>query len=233
MQISVFDLRKKDDEIVNLKVAVNQLRDKLKDAESFLAAGNLKKGGELDEMPTPTKSNRGKDRSLFKGESVQPSNEEDDTKSREVASEVEKLQKELKKKTSAEATLQRILHDTSTKLTVASTQAEQLANEKNDAENRIKFLEREKLQLQEELENLDRKEARDCNDKLSIEVSDLKAQLKTNSKERKKLKKNLNSAVGMLNALQSHVETSEKERKNLKKHLRMMYRKQVDNLCGI
>eukprot|EP01083_Nonionella_stella_P050552 134450_1 len=57
-------------------------------------------------------------------------------------------------------------------------------------------------------------------DRASIETAELKAELKMNSKERKKLKKHLEEAVGMLNSLRNHVETSEKERKKLKRHLR-------------
>jgi len=242
VQISAFDLRKKDDEIVELKIKMNQLRDDLKEAETELnaaAAAVSFDQGNLDEMPTPTKSNRGKDRSSYRGSTTQASNEEDDMKARMVASDVNRLKRELRKKVSAEETLKVILRDSANRLTMMSTQAENLANEKNDAENRIKHLEREKLQLQNELETQSStsksrggggdhteeykaslKDIHDRNDILSIEVSGLKADLKMNSKERKTLRKSLNDAVGMLNALRSHVESSEKERKKLKKLLR-------------
>ena len=257
VKISGFDLRKKDDEIVSLKIAVNQLKGELKEAESDLTAAttNGTGNGSSEDMPTPTKSNRGKDRSSLRGSvspskraspskrtsasaSAQPTNEEDDTRTRLLNTEIEMLKRDLKKKISAEETLKVILRDSSNRLTMMSTQAEQLAGEKNDAENRIKELEREKIDLQDrlqaqshgnmgqnnELEAL-RKETESRNDQLSVHMLELKADLKVNNKERKKLKKSLSEAVGMLNALRSHVETSEKERKKVKKLLRAIHAK--------
>ena len=253
VKISGFDLRKKDDEIVSLKVAVNQLKGELKEAESDVISATA--NGSSEDMPTPTKSNRGKDRALLRGSvspskraspskrtsastSVQPTNEEDDTRTRLLNTEIETLKRDLKKKISAEETLKVILRDSSNRLTMMSTQAEQLAGEKNDAENRIRELEREKIDLQDrlqaqshgnmgqnnELEAL-RKETESRNDQLSVHMLELKADLKVNNKERKKLKKSLSEAVGMLNALRSHVETSEKERKKVKKLLRSIHAK--------
>ena len=101
-------------------------------------------------MATPTKSNRGKDRSTLQG-FTQSSNEEDDSKTRLLNSEIEMLKRDWKKNISAEETLKVILRDSSNRLTMMSTQAEQLAGEKRDAENHIKQLEREKIDLQEQV----------------------------------------------------------------------------------
>jgi len=253
VKISAFDLRKKDDEIVSLKISVNQLRGELREAESDLTAATVNgtRNRPSEDMPTPTKSNRGKDRSSLRGSAsasasinTQPTNEEDDTRTRLLNIEIEILKRDLKKKISAEETLKVILRDSSNRLTMMSTQAEQLAGEKNDAENRIKELEREKIELQDRLQaqshllmngngNMGqnkesealRKEAESRNDQLSVQMLEVKADLKVNNKERKKLKKSLSEAVGMLNALRSHVETSEKERKKLKKLLRTIHAK--------
>uniref|UniRef100_A0A7S3Q4Q4 Uncharacterized protein n=1 Tax=Chaetoceros debilis TaxID=122233 RepID=A0A7S3Q4Q4_9STRA len=241
VEISAFDLRKKDEEIVELKIEINQLHEELHEIEEFGVEGNKNDKGRFDEMPTPTKSNR----SQMKGsawESAQASGEEKDRKSRMVESEIIRLNRDLKKKSSAEETLKLILRDSSNRLTLMSTQAETLANEKNEAENRIRDLEKDNVELETRLHALDRNPGssprnmhningtQELNEKLeeailqadraSIETAELKAELKMNSKERKKLKKHLEEAVGMLNSLRNHVETSEKERKKLKRHLR-------------
>ena len=240
VQVSAFDLRKKDDEIVQLHVAVNQLKGELKEAKSYVNPASISTKGSFDEMPTPTKSNRGKDRSSSTG-LTQAANEEDDTKSRKISSELNRLTRELKKKTSAEETLKLIIRDSSSRLNLITRQAEHLANEKNDAENTIKRLENENNQLREELDSSETnnrstgtnqdhskawKDVNDRNDRLSVEASEASAKVKAKSKELKKLKKSLNEAVGMLNALRSHVENSEKERKKLKRHLKALYGKQ-------
>jgi hypothetical protein len=239
VKMSTFDLRKKDDEIVSLRIEVNQFKAELKEAESDLAATTMSRDGQFVEMSTPTKSNRGKDRSAWQG-STQSSNEEDDSKTRLLNSEIETLKRDLKKRISAEETLKVILRDSSNRLTIMSTQAEQLAGEKNAAENHIKQLEREKIDMQEQVmaqqeihANNDKseeveallKEAESHHDKLSMQILELRADLKMNNKERKKLKKSLSEGVGMLNSLRSHVETSEKERKKLKKVLRIIQSK--------
>ena len=70
-----FALRKKDDENVSLKIVVDRLEDELKNAEFDLIAATMKWDGQFVEMATPTKSNRGKDRSTWQG-FTQSSNEE-------------------------------------------------------------------------------------------------------------------------------------------------------------
>ena len=107
----------------------------------------MNRDGQFVEMATPTKSNRGKDRSTWQG-FTQSSNEEDDSKTRLLNSEIETLKRDLKKNISVEETLKVILRNSSNRLTMMSTQAEQLAGEKSDAENHIKQLEREKIDLQ-------------------------------------------------------------------------------------
>ena len=235
VQISAFDLRKKEDEIVSLKIEVNHLKKELVDVK-----GNLKMvGGDHDfvEMPTPTKSNRGRDKRIWDQDTMQSANEEDDTMSRILHSEIDSLKRDLKKKISAEETLKVILRDSSNRLNLMSTQAEQLASEKSQAENHIKKLEREKIGLQEQLDKLSQTmtdnqspseeliQLHEKNDQYAIQIAQLEIDVKSNSKERKKLKKSLAEAVGMLNALRKHVESSEKERKKLKKHIRSLHTK--------
>lgn len=235
VQISAFDLRKKEDEIVSLKIEVNHLKKELVDVK-----GNLKMvGGDHDfvEMPTPTKSNRGRDKRIWDQDTMQSANEEDDTMSRILHSEIDSLKRDLKKKISAEETLKVILRDSSNRLNLMSTQAEQLASEKSQAENHIKKLEREKIGLQEQLDKLSQTmtdnqspseelhQLHEKNDQYAIQIAQLEIDVKSNTKERKKLKKSLAEAVGMLNALRKHVESSEKERKKLKKHIRSLHTK--------
>lgn len=225
VEVAASDLQKKNEEIFELKLAVNQLRRDLAEAPAEVPV--------QDEMPTPTKSNRGKDRSRFTG-SAQATNEEDDMKSRMIASKVDGLERELKKRISTEETLKSILQESSVRLTKLSAQATNLAEQKNEAESRIEQLENEKLQLQQQLESsknndefvndaeskAEVKKLQEKNDKMSIQIADVKSQLKAKSREMKKLKKSLNEAVGMLNSLRNVVQNSEKQRKKLKRHLR-------------
>lgn len=60
----------------------------------------MNRDGQFVEMATPTKSNRGKDRSTWQG-FTQSSNEEDDSKTRLLNSEIETLKRDLKKNISA------------------------------------------------------------------------------------------------------------------------------------
>lgn len=239
VEVTALDLQEKDEEILELKVAVNRLRDELNETGSNRNAATVSPIDSFDEMPTPTKSNRGKDRSRFT-RSAQSTNEEDDTNSRMISSKLDSLTSELKKRISAEETLKSILQDSSIRLTKLSAQATNLAEEKHDGENRIKQLEKEKMLLQQQLDSSKTsgesdsnnaeskalsKQVQDRNDRISIEVSEVKSELKAKNKEIKKLKRSLNEAVGMLNSLRNVVETSEKQRKKLKRHLRTMYAK--------
>lgn len=223
LRISSLDLRKKDDEIISLKILLNQLRDELRTARGEDEETKCSMNGQFDKMLTPTKSNKVKDKHTWQ-EHAQSTNEEDYQKSRSAASEVERLKHDLAKSKNAEQTLKALLHDSASHLAVLSTQAENLANEKNEAENLIERLEKEKLEIEEEFSRIKHRkfdfDSKAQTETLSVKVSRLTVELKASNKERKKLKKSLTEAVGMLNALRKHVETSEKERKKLKRHLR-------------
>jgi len=247
VQVSPFDLGRKDDEIVELKIEVGQLREQIKELEpDFDMTGNNGSGQFEEEMPTPTKSNRSSNRKkkLFDSSwrrNSQSTNEEDDMKARIAQSEFDKVKNELKKKLVAEVTLKDILLDTSRKLTTMTAQAETLAQQKSQTLLRCEEFEAKMATMEKDLDatkeevsrlrnnekdnengsnkkNLVETKADDAT--FSEELSKLKLELKATAKEKRKLTKSLEEAVEMLNALQDHVLTAEKERKKLKKHLR-------------
>jgi chromosome segregation ATPase len=236
VQISTFELSKKDDEIVDLKLLVGQLREELNEAKY-----ELSNKSNLEEMPTPTKSNRS---SKFKNEletswrsTAQSSNEEDDMKARMAQSELLRLQNDLKKKCNAEETLKTIIKEKSNRLTTVSSQVESLSKEKGELLKAMEELKTEnsglleslsQVNLQSSQNNLE-KDVLDDTNAIQVECSKVKSDLKAVKNERKMLKKSLAEAVEMLKALQDHVLTAEKERKKMKKQLRAVVSKGTSN----
>ena len=219
VQISSFDLSQKNDEIVELKVMVGQLRQQLKEIQS--QQGNDK----LREMPTPTKSNR----SL---KTAQSSNEQDDMKIQTAQSEIKKLQNDLKAKSDEEETLKTIIENTSSRLTEMTHQIETLTEDNEELLRALKESTEENVRLKEDIFNanatLKEQNESDNNNNLE-EFMKLKTEFEVVTKERKKLEKSLTEAVNMLNALQEHVVTAEKECKKMKKQLKSVVSNQNSN----
>ncbi len=238
VQISTFELSKIDDEIVDLKLLVGQLREELNEAKYELRNKNT-----IEEMPTPTKSNRSskfkKEHDTSYGSTAQSSNEEDDMKGRMSQSELVRLQNDLKKKCNAEETLKTIIKEKSIRLTTVTGQVESLSKERGELLKAIEDLKAENSELLESLskandelqksQNNLEQDMHDDTNAIQAELSKVKSDLKAVSKERKMLKKSLAEAVEMLQALQEHVLTAEKERKKMKKQLRAAVSKRTSN----
>lgn len=243
---SLSNLRKKDEEIMDLKIENDQLKNELRRSESDLV--NVQGGEEsFSDMPTPTKHNITARKNNRKTLGSQPTNEEDGLKFRSIDPNISRLALEVEKRISAEKTLKSMLHTASLKITTLNVQVEELLKQKVDAEKEISDQKLNLANLEKTLKNALRsqesmnessdqvseykellKEMIARNDKLMIDVGGLTVDLKTTSKEKRKLKKSLEEAVGMLNSLRSHVETAEKERKKLKKQLRALLSKTYD-----
>lgn len=246
-QESLSNLLEKDKQIIDLKIEVQQLRKELDQAESDLV--NVQGGQEtFSDMPTPTKHNISTRKNRMILLTSQDANEKKEMQSAAVDSKISRLQLEVKNRSIAEETLKSILHHASLKISALTVQIEELLHQNKEAEKEINdqklhlatlegalakdaltssvSLKASSDQVLEYKELL--KEMTDRNDKLVIDVGSLKIDLKTISKEKKKLKKSLEEAVGMLNSLRSHVETAERERKKLKKQLRTLLSKRQE-----
>ena len=228
IQISPFELRRKDEEIVEQKIIIAKLNEKLRDA------AQISVNCDMEEMPTPTKSNRSDRKKRIESSTwrstAQSSNEEDDMKVRMAQSELVRLQNDLKKRVKAEDTLKSIIRETSSRLTAATGQVDALAKAKCEMEKVIEDLE-SKARTPDTFSSQTEDESKpnvngDSDDLIPVDVEKdeeilcLKRESKVINKDRKKLKKSLSEAVKMLNALQEHVITAEKDRKKIKRQLR-------------
>jgi len=224
------------DEIVNLHMDVQQLRARLKASEE-----------ELAQSPTPTKSNRkGKEKDDSWRNTAQSSNEEEDRQSLLIDSdsELKRVQDELQKKIIDEDTLKSMIRKLSSNLTTVTLQAESFAHDTEEYHKQVQSLESTITSLRDELIKSENKVAR-LNEKVSNVDSELllvensntadfkhltkeleatREDLERREKSEKKLKKSLEEAVNMLNALRYHVLAEEKERKKLKKQLMLSSR---------
>jgi chromosome segregation ATPase len=249
-QQSLSNLLQKDEEIIDLKIEIDQLREELKRTDSDLV--NIEGVQEtFNDMPTPTKHNISARKNRRKTLTSQPGNEEEATQSRMFESHISRLQLEIKNRTSTEKTLKSMLQNASLRITALNLQVEEFLHQKLQAEKEMNDQKLNIANLEDALtkkslrSSVSIKESNDQvfeykellkemtarNDKLVIDVDSLKIELKINSKEKKKLKKSLEEAVVMLNSLRSHVETAEKERKKLKKQLRsLLLKKQEEGM---
>ena len=184
-QVFGLELRKKDDEIVQLKIEVGHLREKLREVD---VTNNLCE--KCGETPTPIKSNRSKQRT------IQSSNEEDDLNARMV----HRLESDLKNEISAEETLKRMLREKTSELNSVSQRADNLAQENSDLLAQVK----EVSNLKRELKMVTKEKIK-MKKSLAEAVNMLNAlqeHVLTAEKERKKIKKQLRAVVnsGNLNS---------------------------------